>query len=417
MPNGAPVPAVHYADSDGLKIAYQVFGRGPVDLIMVPGFISHIEYAWHEPLQARFLRQLSAMARVITFDKRGMGLSDRNPKGLTPTLPQREEDLRAVMSAAGVSAATLVAWSEGGPTAISFCAHHPDLCEALVLIGTTPRFTSDDDFACGIPREVLEVFVDALEEEWGSGIGFELYAPTLADDLDARAWWAAYQRVASSPGAVAASLRMHLAVDVRNLLPQLHLPTLIVHQTHDMVIPVECGRFLARHIQGARLHERRGTDHMYWLDRQDDTITVIRSVLALTPRGAALATMRGTRRRAEAGWESLTAAELDVVRFVRAGMTNPRNRCPAIPIPAHGPDPPDPCVPQTRPEQTLRGRRRSRASRSLTKLDSQQPGRPRPLSNARIGGCYDAPSRAPWRWQTNGSGAFGATRPLPQRGP
>lgn len=324
MPGGVSIPSVRYADSDGLKIAYQVFGSGPIDLVLVPGFISHIEYAWHEPLLARFLRHLSAISTVIMFDKRGMGLSDRNPEGLTPTMPQREADVKAVMAAAGSSAAALVAWSEGGPTAVSFSAHHPELVEALILIGTAPRFTIADDYSFGVPRDVLRLFIDTLEEDWGSGVGFELYAPSLADDDDVRSWWAAYQRVACSPGTVAASLRMHLSVDVRRLLPRLRLPTLIVHQTNDMIVPVECGRFLAQQIPGAKLHERDGTDHMYWLDRQDDTIAAIHDLLAGTARGASLKPMRATRNRADSGWESLTPAELDVVRFVRAGLTTPQ---------------------------------------------------------------------------------------------
>jgi DNA-binding CsgD family transcriptional regulator len=226
------------------------------------------------------------------------------------------------MDSVSIRQAVLLAWSEGGPTSISVAAAYPDRVSALLLLSTTPRFSASDDFSIGIPREVLELFIETLQSDWGSGIGFELYAPSLAEDTRARAWWASYQRFAATPGAVAASLRLHLDVDVRDLLAGLEVPTLVIHHTNDMVIPVECARYLAAHIPGAQYLEPPGEDHMYWVGDQDLTLAAIRNFLATTPAGAALASPRRSARRPAAGWESLTTAELDVVRLLATGMTN-----------------------------------------------------------------------------------------------
>ncbi len=319
---GSTTPAVRYADSGGVHIAYQVFGDGPVDLVLVPGFVSHIEYSWQEPLLARFLRLLSGFARVIAFDKRGMGLSDRDPDGATPDLSQRVRDVVAVLDAVGSPRAALLAWSEGGPTAISFAHTCPERASSLVLLETTARFLEAPGYPEGVPPEVLDVFIDTMRSDWGTGVGFDLYAPSLSDDTRARAWWASYQRYAATPGAVAASLRLQVDIDVRDLLPRLRLPVLVFHRPGDMVVPVECGQYLARHIPGATLVEPPGEDHMYWVGHQDDTIERIRSFLAATPDGAALATMRRTQTRARVGWESLTRAELDIAALVAEGMSN-----------------------------------------------------------------------------------------------
>jgi pimeloyl-ACP methyl ester carboxylesterase/DNA-binding CsgD family transcriptional regulator len=321
-PAESPTPVTQYARSGDLSIAYQVFGSGPLDVVMVPGFISHVEFAWHEPLFARFLRRLSAFTRVITFDKRGMGMSDRDPLKETPTISERMDDIAAVMDAAGCQRAALLAWSEGGPTSLLFTQHAPGRVAALILIGTTARMTATEDYPEGAPRDMLEFFIDTMRDEWGTGVGFELHAPTMADDARMRSWWAAYQRFASTPGAVAESLRMHLDVDARHVLPDIAVPTLIMHRTNDMLIPVECARFTASRIAGAQYLELPGEDHMYWLGDQDHTLSAIRGFLAGTPEGASIAALRQSRRRPAGGWESLTEAEMDVVRLVASGMTN-----------------------------------------------------------------------------------------------
>ena len=320
--SGASAPTTQYARSGGLNIAYQVFGAGPPAVVLVPGFISHVEFAWHDPLLARFLRKLTAFTRVVAIDKRGKGLSDRDPRRETPSLAERMDDIAAVMDAAGCPRAALLAWSEGGPASLLFARYAPERVAALMLLGTTTRFTAGEDFPEGIPRDMLELFIDTMREDWGTGVGFELYAPSMADDARMRSWWASYQRFASSPGAVAASLRMHLDVDVRHVLPDIAVPTLIMHRTHDMLVPVECARSTAARIPGARYVEQPGEDHMYWLGDQDDTLSAMRDFLAGTPEGAPIAALRQSRRRPAVGWESLTEAEMDVVRLVTAGMTN-----------------------------------------------------------------------------------------------
>lgn len=322
MSDSFATPSVRYAQSAGLNIAYQVFGEGPIDLIMVPGFISHIEYGWQEPLLARFLRLLAGCSRVIMFDKRGMGLSDRDPAHETPDLPTRVADIAAVLDAVGSRRAAVLAWSEGGPAAVAFADAHPERTAGLVLIATTARFVVARDFPFGIPREALEVFIDTMRTDWGTGVGYDLYVPSLADDERMRAWWAAYQRFASTPGAVAASLTMQLSTDVRALLPRVEAPALILHRTHDMVVPVECGRYLGDHLPGATYVEMPGEDHMYWVGHQERTLDHIRTFLSHRPEGAALAGLRRTQTRARHGWESLTRAELDVIRFLVGGLTN-----------------------------------------------------------------------------------------------
>jgi len=316
------VEEIRYAQAGAVHLAYQVTGDGPIDLLMVPGFISHVEFRWQEPSLARFLRQLGSFTRVIGFDKRGMGLSDREPAVATPTLDQRVGDVLAVMDASGSARAVICAWSEGGSTAIRFAAAYPERIAALILIATTARFSATDDFPEGIPRDFLELAIEAWQDEWGTGVALPMWGPSAVDDPRFTAWWAAYQRYSASPGAVANSLRLDLDLDVRADLPLVGTPTLVLHRFDDMVIPVTCGRYLAANIPGSVYRELPGTDHMYWLGDQQQTLDVIRGFLTGTPDGQALSAVKRRRRRPSSGWESLTPAELDVVRALASGLTN-----------------------------------------------------------------------------------------------
>jgi len=205
-------PRIQYASSDGVNIAYQVIGSGPVDLVFVMGWVSHLEYFWSEPSFARFLNRLASMARLIIFDKRGTGLSDAVPVRQLPTLEQRMDDVRAVMEAAESNRAVLLGVSEGGPLCLLFAATYPEKTEALIAIGSYARRLLDDDYPWGQTREQRETFCQKLLEEWGGPVGIEERAPSRAGDPAFQKWWASYLRMGASPGAAVALTRMNAEI-------------------------------------------------------------------------------------------------------------------------------------------------------------------------------------------------------------
>jgi pimeloyl-ACP methyl ester carboxylesterase len=258
-------PETRYARSaDGVHVAYQVFGAGDVDVVFIPGFVSHLELTWQMPGLARFMERLAAFSRVITFDKPGTGLSDPVPVAELPTLEQRMDDLRAVMDAAASERAVVVGVSEGGPMAMLFAATHPDRVTALVLIATTARFRRAEDAPWGWSDRVVETMLRETEARWGTGTAIAIVAPTaVADPLfDA----GRFERSAASPGAAAAIIRMSADTDARAVLPSISVRTLVVHRVDDRIVPVEAGRDLAARIPGARLVELPGEDHAFFSD-------------------------------------------------------------------------------------------------------------------------------------------------------
>ena len=259
------VPQTRYARSARYHIAYQVVGSGPLDIVFVPGFVSHVEYAWEVPEIARCFRRLASFARLIFFDKRGTGMSDPVPPEQLPTLEERMDDVRAVMDAAGSRRAALVGVSEGGPMCLLFAATFPERTAALVLAHTTARFAWAQDYPWGAHPEQQETMNERLESGWGTGVLLGAFAPSLAKDAAAREGWARMQRRAASPGAAAAVTRMAFATDARAVLPAVTVPTLILHRTGDRMIAVDHARYLARHIRGARLVESAGDDHFFWV--------------------------------------------------------------------------------------------------------------------------------------------------------
>jgi class 3 adenylate cyclase/esterase/lipase len=251
-------PRTRYAKSGDVHVAYQVFGSGPVDLIYVPGFVSHLENIWDQPDLARWLLRLGRFARVIMFDKRGTGLSDR--VGELPSFDQRMDDLRAVMDAAGIERAAMLGLSEGGPLAMLFAATYPDRCRALVLYGTFARFAS------WIPTdEKLQAMLDYIDKDWGSGATSGRFAPSRRDDPVFQQWMGRFERLGASPAAAMALMRMNSQVDVTGILPAIRVPTLVIHRTGDQVVAVEGGRFLAEHIPRARYVELPGIDHFVFI--------------------------------------------------------------------------------------------------------------------------------------------------------
>ncbi|HEY8740853.1 MAG TPA: adenylate/guanylate cyclase domain-containing protein [Candidatus Dormibacteraeota bacterium] len=271
------MPAVTtYARSGNVSLAYRVVGEGDVTLVVVPGFVSHLEISLENPGIRRVIERLSRFARVVTFDKRGTGMSD--PVSDVPTLEERMDDVRAVMDAAGVERAVLVGVSEGAPMCILFAATYPQRTQALVLEGAMARSTWAEDYPWATPREaLLEAAQEFTAPAWGTGENLEVFAPSLADDTAMREWWGKNERMGASPAMMLQLFEMFLETDVRDVLPLVQAPTLVLHRHGDRVVNVGAGRYLADHIEGARFVELPGNDHVSWagdIDRALDEIEI-----------------------------------------------------------------------------------------------------------------------------------------------
>jgi class 3 adenylate cyclase/pimeloyl-ACP methyl ester carboxylesterase len=261
-----PLPETRYAKgARGYNIAYQVAGDGDVDLVFVPGFVSHVELAWEWPHLARFVQRLSSFSRLILFDKRGTGLSDRVPASEVPTHEERMDDVRAVMDAAGSERAAVFGVSEGGPMCVLFAATYPERVSHLVLYGTQMRFTAAEDHDWLPPDEDLEELAAYTEQEWGSGPLLDVFAPSMVGDEAFEQWWARALRNAASPAAAAAVLRMIGDTDARHVLPSVRVPTLIMQRENDLLVPVLSARYIAERIPGANYVELPGEDHLPWV--------------------------------------------------------------------------------------------------------------------------------------------------------
>jgi len=273
------IPETHYARSGEVNIAYQVHGDGPLDLVFVMGWVSHIEYFWREPSFARFLRRLAKFSRLILFDKRGTGLSDRVPLSELPTLEQRMDDVRAVLDAVGSERAALCGVSEGGPMSALFAATYPEKTAALVMIGTYAKRVWSPDYPWAPTAERREEFFEELRRQWGGPVGLEERAPGVADDPHFREWWATYLRMGASPVAAVALTKMNAEIDVRHVLPTVRVPTLVLHRTGDGCLKVEEGRYVASLIPGAKYVEQPGRDHLPFVGDQDALLDEIEEFL------------------------------------------------------------------------------------------------------------------------------------------
>jgi pimeloyl-ACP methyl ester carboxylesterase/DNA-binding winged helix-turn-helix (wHTH) protein len=273
------LPETMYARSGDVNIAYQVIGDAPIDLVFVMGWVSHLEYFWREPSFARFLLRLASFARLILFDKRGTGLSDRVPVNELPTLEQRMDDVRAVMDAVGSERAALCGVSEGGPMCSLFSATYPEKTLALVMIGTYAKRIRDDEYPWAPTTEQRQHFFDEMREQWGGPVGLEERAPSVADDPKFREWWATYLRMGASPGAALALTQMNAEIDVRQVLPSVRVPTLVIHRSEDRCLKVEEGRYVAEHIPGAKYVELPGQDHLPFVGDQDAILDEVEEFL------------------------------------------------------------------------------------------------------------------------------------------
>jgi len=255
--NDLVLPVTRYALSGDVNIAYQTMGNGPIDMVIVPGGWSHVEFMHEMAGHAEVLRRLSTFGRVITFDKRGQGLSDRMSGA--PSLEQRMDDVRAIMEAVGSQRAALLGLSEGCPMSILFAATYPERVSHLVLIGGFAAGTLKLDPGC---FEDFEERLSALAKSWGSGLTVKMLNPSQADDADAVALFAKFERLSTSPGAFKSLSRLNAEIDVRSILPTLRIPTLVLHRRTDALVRVERGRELAAQIPGAKYIEYPDGDHL-----------------------------------------------------------------------------------------------------------------------------------------------------------
>ncbi|WP_426610400.1 adenylate/guanylate cyclase domain-containing protein [Bradyrhizobium sp. McL0616] len=277
------VPTTHYAKSGDVHIAYQVVGEGPVDLVLIHGWISHLEYQWEDPALARFLNRLASFSRLIVFDKRGTGLSDRVAESALPTLEQRMDDIRTVMDAVGSSRAVIFGVSEGGPLSTLFAATYPARTAALIMYGAYAKYIRADDYPWAPTREQHEAAFIAYERHWGTPIGLKILAPSSADDERVRQWWAHYMRVSASPGAGVTLYRMNVEVDIRAILPTIRVPTLILHRSGDRLVSSQGARYMAGQIPDAKFVEFPGDDHILWIGNTDPLLAEIQEFLTGKP--------------------------------------------------------------------------------------------------------------------------------------
>lgn len=255
---------MNYARSGNVSIAYQVTGDAPNDFVYVPGWVSNIEVMWEDPGLARFLTSLASFSRLITFDKRGTGLSDAVAVDELPTLEVRMDDLRAVMDAAGSEKATIFGHSEGGNMCILFAATYPDRTDGLILTGSYAKRIRSPEYPWAPTPDERLAHIEEVERSWGDPGQVEYYAPSRAGDPAFRAWVQRYLRLSASPRAAVALLRMNSQIDVTSILPSIRVPTLLLYRVDDQDVKVEEGRYIASQIPGAKLVELPGADHFFW---------------------------------------------------------------------------------------------------------------------------------------------------------
>ena len=305
-------PETRYARSGKVSIAYQVLGQGPPDLVFVPGLISNVEYAWHQPAVAAWLRSLASFSRLIWFDKRGSGVSDRVTD--VPTLETRMDDVRAVMDEVGSQQALLMGVSEGGPMSILFAATYPERASALILWGSDVKGVRTDDYPWAPSFEEAIRAVEDAAERWGTrdycDEVLRAAVPSVAGDDDFRRWWASYMRLGASPASAAALLRMNMEIDVRRVLPAIRVPTLILHRTEDRVVDVRNSRYIAERIPHARSVELQGADHFAWIGDTERALAEIKTFLAEVREGVELDRKLATVLFTDIVGSTQTAAEL-----------------------------------------------------------------------------------------------------------
>jgi class 3 adenylate cyclase len=276
---GGDVPETRYAKTGDVHIAYQVFGDGPIDLVLIPEWFSHLEASWDVAPLARTLRRLGSFSRLITFDKGGSGLSDPVPLTELPPLEVWIDEVQAVMDAVGSEQAALLGDGGGGPMAIMFAATHPERVSALVLVNSFARIARSSDYPAGVPAQVLERFPGWLKNVWGTGRTLQVAAPSAPLRGPVHDAYSRLERVSASPGTVEAIMSMVLELDVRPVLSTISVPTLVIHRAGNEYVGAEHGRYLAEHIPSARYVELPGRDHHYFFGDADGLLDEVQEFL------------------------------------------------------------------------------------------------------------------------------------------
>ena len=321
------VPETRYAQSGDLHIAYQVVGAGEPDLVLVAEFWHSIETQWEEAAMAAFLRSLSTFGTLISFDQRGTGISDPVPPDEVPSLEQWLDDIGTVMDHAGAQQAVLLGLGGGGSLSMLFAATYPERTSGLVLVNSFPRLSQAPDYPWGRAPALEEEVVHVMRTGWGRGVLLDLVAPSKVGDESFRQWWARYQRVGCSPGTILRVRQMLDELDVRDVLPSIQAPTLVLHRSDNTFVRVEHGRYLAEHIRGARYVEVPGSDYFAFLGNSDvfleEIARFVKGVSRAPEADRVLATVLftdivgSTRRASDLGdrrWAELLDAHHAVVR-------------------------------------------------------------------------------------------------------
>ena len=276
------VPTTLYVEGAGAHLAYQTYGSGELDILIMPGFVSHVERVWEHPSCRAFLVSLMALGRLIMLDRRSVGLSDR--VGSTPSVEVTAEDIGTVLRAAQTRRVVLFGASEGGPACIRFAVDEPRLVAGLVLFGSLAKGCWAEDYPHALRAKQFDAWLQQLVAEWGGPAGIETFAPSLSRDPQARAWWAGLLRAASSPGGIWAVLRAFRDTDVRHLLPRVSVPTLVLHRRNDQAVRFAAGRDMASHIPGAQFVELDGDDHWFFAGARQPVIEAIKRFVSALPR-------------------------------------------------------------------------------------------------------------------------------------
>jgi len=276
-PTAAPLrdaaPTTRYVKGSGVHLAYQTYGSGPLDILVMPGFVSHVERAWEHPASRTFLASLMKLGRLIVFDRRGIGLSDR--VGSAPGIDVTAEDIGTVLRAANSRQIVLFGASECGPACVKFAVDEPRRVAGLILFGALAKGCWSEDFPHALRASQYDAWSRHLVTQWGGPVGIEAFAPSLANDPQARAWWAGLLRAASSPGGISAVLEAFRDADVRALLPQVSVPTLVLHRRGDKAVRIAAGRDIASRIKGAEFVELDGSDHWFFAGDQKPVLEAI----------------------------------------------------------------------------------------------------------------------------------------------